>query len=66
MEKWEKNHHFWAFSRFGTGTKQCGTGTICFWSTGTGTEKSVLVPNVLFYTSVNVLSITWSFLIRIE
>ena len=28
MEKWEKNHHFWAFSRGGTGTKQSGTGTI--------------------------------------
>ena len=65
MEKWEKNHHFWAFSRFGTGTKQCGTGTL-FWSTGTGTEKSVPVPNVLFLTSVSVLAIMWSFLIRIE
>ena len=49
MEKWEKNHHFWAFSRFGTGT-----------------EKLVSVPNVLFWTSVSVLAITWSFLIRIE
>ena len=37
-----------------------------FWSTGTGTEKSVPVPNVLFWTSVSVLTITWSFLIRIE
>ena len=26
--KWEKNHHFWAFLRSGTGTKQCGTGTV--------------------------------------
>ena len=26
--KWEKNHHFWAFSRGGAGTKQSGTGTI--------------------------------------
>ena len=34
-----------------------------FWSTGTGIEKSVLVPNVLFWTSVSVLTITWSFLI---
>ena len=33
---------------------------------GTSTEKSVPVPNVLFWTSVSVLSITWSFLIRIE
>ena len=40
MEKWEKNHHFWAFSRG-------GTGTISVLSTGTGTKKSVPVPNVL-------------------
>ena len=33
------------------------------WSTGTGIEKSVPVPNVLFWTSVSVLAITWSFLI---
>ena len=37
-----------------------------FWLTGTGIEKSVPVPNVLFWTSVSVLAITWSFLIRIE
>ena len=37
-----------------------------FWSTGTGTEKSVLVPNVLFWTSISVLAITWSFIIRFE
>ena len=49
MEKWEKNHHFWAFSRFGTGTKQCGTGTTCvlvnryqYRKVGTGTQCSVL------------------------
>ena len=49
MEKWEKNHHFWAFSRIGTGTKQCGTGTICvlvdwyrYRKVGTGTECSIL------------------------
>ena len=28
MEKWEKNHHLWAFLGVGTGTKQYGTGTI--------------------------------------
>ena len=33
-----------------------------FWSTGTGTEKSVPVPNVLFWTNVSVLAINWSFL----
>ena len=37
-----------------------------FWSTCTGTENSVPVPNVLFWTNVNVLVITWSFLIQIE
>ena len=35
-----------------------------FWSTGT--EKSIPIPNVLFWTSVSVLVITWSFLIRFE
>ena len=66
MEKWEKNHHNWAFSRVGTGTKESGTGTICVWSTGTSTEKSIPVPNVLFWTSISILAITWSFLIRFE
>ena len=66
MEKWEKNHHFWAFSRGGTGTKQSGTGTISVLSTGTGTKFSVPVPNALFWTSVSILAITWSFLIRIK
>ena len=66
MEKWEKNHHFWAFSRGGTGTKQSGTGTISVLSTGTGTKFSVPVPNALFWTSVSILAITWSFLMRIE
>ena len=37
-----------------------------FWSTGTGTEKSVPVPNILFWTRVSVLAITWSFIIRFE
>ena len=48
MEKWEKTHHFWAISRGGTSTKQGGTGTISVLSTGTSTEFSVSVPNVLF------------------
>ena len=49
MEKWEKNHHFWAFSRFSTDTKQCGTGTILvlvawyrYRKVGTGTQCFVL------------------------
>ena len=58
MGKWEKNHHFWAFSRGGTGTKQSGTGTISVLSTGTGTENSVPVPNALFWTNVSILVIT--------
>ena len=37
-----------------------------FWSTGTATEKLVPVPNVLFWTSVSVLAITLSFLIRFQ
>ena len=37
-----------------------------FWSTGTGTERLVLVPNDLFWTSVSILAITWSFIIRFE
>ena len=66
MEKWEKNHHIWTISRGGTGTKQSGTGTISVLSTGTGTEFSVSVSNALFWTSVSILAITWSFLIRLE
>ena len=49
MEKGEKNHHFWAFSRGGTGTKHngigtkhSGTDTISVLSTGTGTQCSIL------------------------
>ena len=66
MEKWEKNHLFWEISRGDTGTKQSGTGTISVLSTGTGTEFSVPIPNVLFWTSVSILAITWSFLILFE
>ena len=40
MDKWEKNHIFWAFSGVGTGTK-----------------KSVPIPNALFWTSVSILAI---------
>ena len=66
MEKGKKNHNFWEISRGGIGTKQSGTGTISVLSTGTGTKKSVLVPNALFWTSASILAITWSFLIRFE
>ena len=41
MEKGEKNHHFWAISRGGTGTKQSGTDTISVLSTGTGTGTGI-------------------------
>ena len=64
MEKWEKNHFFREISRGGIGTKQSGTGTISVLSTSTGTEFSVTVPNAPFWTSVRILAITWSFLIR--
>ena len=33
------------------------------WLTSTHTERLVPVPDVLFWTSVNVLAINWSFLI---
>ena len=59
MEKWEKNHHFGENSRGGTSTEQSGTGTDCVLSTGTGTHCSIL-------TSVCILDITWSFMIRFE
>ena len=66
MEKWEKNHIFWEILRGGTGMKQSGTGTISVLSIGIGTEFSVPVPNALFWTSVSILAITWSFRIRFE
>ena len=66
MEKGEKNHIFQAVLRGGTGTKQNGTGTISVLSIGTGTEFLVLVPNAIFWTSVSILTITWSFLILFE
>ena len=49
-----------------TGTKQSGTGTISMLSTGTGTEFSVPVPDVLFRISVSLLTMTWSFIIQFE
>ena len=61
MEKWEKNHISGQFSKGGTGTKQSGTGTTLVLSTGigTGTHCSIL-------TSVRILAIACSFLIRFE
>ena len=61
MEKWEKNHLSGQFSKGGTGTKQSGTGTTLVLSTGTGTGTHCYV-----LTSVRILSITWSFIIRFE
>ena len=52
MEKWEKNHVSRQFSKGGTGTKQSGTSTILVLS--------------LFWTSVIILAISYSFLIRFE
>ena len=37
-----------------------------FWSTGTGTKRLVPVPNVLLWTRVSVLAITWSFFVRFK
>ena len=63
MEKWEKNHLSVQFSKGGTGTKQSGTGTTLVLSTGTGTGTGT---HALFWTSVSILTITYSFLIRFE
>ena len=61
MEKWEKSHHSGEISMGGTGTKQSGTGTDCVLSTGTGTGT-----HALFWTSVSILAVTCSILIRFE
>ena len=49
MDKWEKNHHFWAFLGVGTSTKQYGTCAILvlvdwyrYRKIGTSTHCSVL------------------------
>ena len=49
MDKWEKKHHFGAFSGVGTGTKQYGTSAILvlvawyrYQKVGTGTQCSIL------------------------
>ena len=59
MEKWEKNHLFGQFSKGGTGTKQSGTTLVLSTGTGTGTHA-------LFRTSVSILAITYSVLIRFK
>ena len=63
MEKWEKNHLLWKFSRVGIGTKQSGTGTTSNLSTGTGTG---IGTQCSILTSVRILAINWSFLIRFK
>ena len=63
MEKWEKNHLSGQFSKGGTGTKQSGTSTISVLSTGTGTRTGT---HCSILTSVSILVITCSFLIRFE
>ena len=59
MEKMEKNHHFWEFSRFGTGTKDCGTGTTCdlvdwyrYLKVDTSTQCSILDQRSCFCHNV--------------
>ena len=61
MEKGKKNHLYGQFSKGGTGTEQSGTGTTLVLSTGTGTGTHCSI-----LTSVRMLAITWSFLIRFE
>ena len=63
MEKWEKNHLSGQFSKGGTGTKQSGTGTTLVLSIGTDTGTGT---HALFWTSVSILAITYSFLIQFE
>ena len=63
MEKGNKNHLSGQFSKGGTGTEQSGTGTTLVMSTDTGTGTGT---HALFWTSVRILAITWSFLIRFE
>ena len=57
--KREEKHNLRAFSRSGTGTKQ-------WYRYHMGSSRLVPVPIVLFWTSVSVLAITWSFIIRCE
>ena len=61
MGKWKKNHLSGQFSKGGTGTEQSGTGTTLVLSTGTGTGTPCSI-----LTSVRILAITCSFLIRFE
>ena len=61
MEKEDKNHLSGQFSKGGTGTEQSGTDTTLVLSTGTSTGI-----HALFWTSVRILAITCSFLIRFE
>ena len=58
MEKWEKTHLSGQFLQGGTATKQSGTGTTLVLSTGIGTGT-----HALFWTSVSILTIPFSFLI---
>ena len=58
MEKWEKKHLSGQISKGGTGTEQSGTGTTLVLPTGTGTGT-----HALFWTSVSIGAITYSFLI---
>ena len=66
MEKWEKTTISGHFRGLVPAPNSVVPVPHVFWSTGTGTEKSVPIPNVLFWTNVSVLAITWSLLIRIE
>ena len=61
MEKGEKNHLSRQFSKGGIGTEQSGTSTTLVLPTGTG-----IGTHAMFWTSVRILTITWSFMIRFD
>ena len=57
MEKGDNNHLSGQFSKGGTDTEQSGIGTTLVLSTGTDTHA-------LFWTSVHIVRINCSFIIR--
>ena len=67
--KMGESHNFWSFPRSSTGTEQSGTGTILVL---VDSDRLVPVPKnryrypLLCLTSVCILAITFSFLIRFE
>ena len=52
MEKMEKNHHFWEFSRFGTGTTCDLVDWYRYLKVGTSTQCSILDQRSCFCHNV--------------